>query len=199
MNDRTKIFSAISDAIKEIPKVPYPEYDSPSIDLVDQEQDKEVRFKNNLERSSAKFFTSIDDVVALLKAESQKEGVLDKASDIEFLRDSLKDFILNDTVSKETADQNTFAFSRVDAGIAESGSLIISDKYTSSRLTTIAPLIHIAVLDRASIFTTVEEAIADFGDTNYITFITGPSKTADVEGILIEGVHGPAIQGCLLV
>ena len=32
-----------------------------------------------------------------------------------------------------------------------------------------------------------------------IIWVTGPSKTADVEGILIEGVHGPGIQIALLV
>jgi L-lactate dehydrogenase complex protein LldG len=35
-------------------------------------------------------------------------------------------------------------------------------------------------------------------DPNVI-WVTGPSKTADVEGILIEGVHGPGEQAVLLV
>jgi L-lactate dehydrogenase complex protein LldG len=36
-------------------------------------------------------------------------------------------------------------------------------------------------------------------DDPNIIWVTGPSKTADVEGILIQGVHGPGVQGCLLV
>jgi hypothetical protein len=36
------------------------------------------------------------------------------------------------------------------------------------------------------------------GDPNVI-WCTGPSKTADVEGILIEGVHGPGVQVALFV
>jgi L-lactate dehydrogenase complex protein LldG len=36
-------------------------------------------------------------------------------------------------------------------------------------------------------------------DDPNIIWVTGPSKTADVEGILIQGVHGPGVQACLLV
>ena len=37
------------------------------------------------------------------------------------------------------------------------------------------------------------------GDSSNIVWATGPSKTADVEGILIEGVHGPGEEIALLV
>ena len=42
-------------------------------------------------------------------------------------------------------------------------------------------------------------AIAALGDDPNVIFCTGPSKTADVEGILIEGVHGPGEQVALIV
>jgi L-lactate utilization protein LutC len=37
------------------------------------------------------------------------------------------------------------------------------------------------------------------GDEPYVLWCTGPSKTADVEGILIQGVHGPGEQVALIV
>ena len=43
------------------------------------------------------------------------------------------------------------------------------------------------------------DAIAALPEDPNGIWVTGPSKTADVEGILIQGVHGPGIQGCLLV
>lgn len=50
-----------------------------------------------------------------------------------------------------------------------------------------------------SLVRTIPDAIAAFGDSPNIIWCTGPSKTADVEGILIEGVHGPGEQIALLV
>lgn len=43
-----------------------------------------------------------------------------------------------------------------------------------------------------------DDAIAALGDDPNVIFCTGPSKTADVEGILIEGVHGPGEQVALI-
>jgi len=43
------------------------------------------------------------------------------------------------------------------------------------------------------------EAVAGLGNDNNVIWVTGPSKTADVEGILIEGVHGPGVQIALVV
>jgi len=45
----------------------------------------------------------------------------------------------------------------------------------------------------------VAQAVAMLGDDPNTIWVTGPSKTADVEGILIEGVHGPGRQIALLM
>ncbi|WP_373372294.1 LUD domain-containing protein [Sorangium atrum] len=42
-------------------------------------------------------------------------------------------------------------------------------------------------------------AISALGGDPYVVWCTGPSKTADVEGILIQGVHGPGEPIALIV
>ncbi len=58
---------------------------------------------------------------------------------------------------------------------------------------------HVAVLDKTGIHRTIADALTAMGDTPNIIWVTGPSKTADVEGILIEGVHGPGEQIVLVL
>jgi len=41
--------------------------------------------------------------------------------------------------------------------------------------------------------------VTSLGTDPNVIWVTGPSKTADVEGILIEGVHGPGEQIAWLV
>jgi L-lactate dehydrogenase complex protein LldG len=55
------------------------------------------------------------------------------------------------------------------------------------------------VVSRANIFADVTQAVAALGEDRNVVWCTGPSKTADVEGILIEGVHGPGEQLALIV
>ena len=85
----------------------------------------------------------------------------------------------------------------VDADVEQN--ILLTGVDTSSRLGALAPWIHIAVLERAKIVPTIPDAIALFGVERSALFVTGPSKTADVEGILIKGVHGPGVQVCCLV
>ncbi len=91
-------------------------------------------------------------------------------------------------------DEYEFGITRAAGAIAETGTVILRDAQTSSRLGALAPWTHVAVFPRAKLYATVAEAAAALGHDPHITWVTGPSKTADVEGILIEGVHGPGRQ-----
>ena len=72
-------------------------------------------------------------------------------------------------------------------------------EHTSRRLAALSPWVHVAVLERSTIHRTIGDALAALGDSPHIIWVTGPSKTADVEGILIEGVHGPGEQIALVL
>ncbi len=109
------------------------------------------------------------------------------------------DYTLEPVLERARIEDYAFAITRATAAIAETGSLVITERDTSARLAALAPWVHIAVLQRSAIVPDMPSAIAQFGDDRATLFITGPSKTADVEGILIKGVHGPGVQVCCLV
>lgn len=103
------------------------------------------------------------------------------------------------TQEVEQCKERLFA---IDAGItstrgavADVGALILWPDSNEPRLLSLAPAVHIAVLEAASIHDSLADAMArerwqDGMPTNAL-LISGPSKTADIELVLTFGVHGP--------
>ena len=93
-------------------------------------------------------------------------------------------------------------FETIDAGVtsvrgavADTGALVLWPDAHEPRLMSLAPPVHVAVLDADRIFNSLGEMMAaekwaDGMPTNAL-MISGPSKTADIEFTLVFGVHGP--------
>lgn len=89
----------------------------------------------------------------------------------------------------------------VDLAIAETGSLVLLSGAGRPRSTSLLPACHVAVFDRSVLVESLTQAgvflEAWNGDGQpgwrggAINFITGPSRTADIELTLTRGVHGP--------
>jgi L-lactate dehydrogenase complex protein LldG len=109
------------------------------------------------------------------------------------------DFIVETIYDRKRVDDYAFGITRAVGAIAETGTIVLNDATTSRRLGALTPWVHIAVIERAKIFSDLPEAVAGLGPDTNVIWVTGPSKTADVEGILIEGVHGPGVQIALVV
>jgi L-lactate utilization protein LutC len=81
------------------------------------------------------------------------------------------------------------------AGIAETGTLVLDSSVERNRLVSLVPPVHIAILNASRIYQTLGETLAELQSgpeiSPAITFITGPSRTADIELTLAIGVHGP--------
>ncbi len=93
----------------------------------------------------------------------------------------------------------------VDFGIAETGTCVLNSNSESVRLATMLCEYHVAVLRKSTIFATsyeAEQALATLMHNNaphFTAFISGPSRTADIERVLALGVHGPLELHLLLV
>ena len=77
-----------------------------------------------------------------------------------------------------------------DMAVAETGSVLISAGNGRRRLASLAPPIHAVLVKSGSIVASLDECILNLPEPNSV-LITGPSKTADIEGVMVMGAHGP--------
>jgi L-lactate dehydrogenase complex protein LldG len=105
-------------------------------------------------------------------------------------RDRLRKHIVDSYVGVTSAD---FC-------MAETASLVMRTRPGQARSVSLVPSIHIAVIHLDQIIADLKELYAliqwdaknsQEGLTNCMTFISGPSKTADVEATMVHGAHGP--------
>lgn len=89
--------------------------------------------------------------------------------------------------------------------IADTGSLVLESTPEDVRLASTLPTHHYVLLDRSKIVTDGLAAVEPLrrmhqqSPRNYIAYITGPSRTADIERVLTIGVHGPKQLTILLL
>jgi L-lactate utilization protein LutC len=82
-----------------------------------------------------------------------------------------------------------------DYVLGDTGSLVMLASPREARLVSLLPPAHIAVVPKERILTGLDELFALLPEpasvTSSMVLITGPSRTADIEQILVRGVHGP--------
>jgi L-lactate dehydrogenase complex protein LldG len=199
--DREEILKRVGDALAALPeRTPYPEYDTDlAVTYTKQMDDPWERFKSMLSAVNGRAFESVTDLGRWLLESGYIHGCCDPDL-IDQLGSAFPEGLTMETEFDRTRiDDYAFGITRARAAIAESGTLVIDDATTWQRLAALAPWVHIAVLRRSDLWCDIPTAVENLGDDPNVIWITGPSKTADVEGILIEGVHGPGEQVCLLV
>jgi L-lactate dehydrogenase complex protein LldG len=93
------------------------------------------------------------------------------------------------------AESADIGISCVEFAIAESGSVCMDGYSFENRLVSMLPPLHIVFMNTNNVALGVTEAfeiISKVYTHGYVSFITGPSRTADIERVLTIGVHGPS-------
>lgn len=100
---------------------------------------------------------------------------------------------LSSEVSRERAAQARLGISEAQWAVADTGSLVLDQTAAAQRLVSSLPTIHLALLPTANIVADKTQVFQRMNPatSRYIAFITGPSRTADIERVLTIGVHGP--------
>ncbi len=82
-----------------------------------------------------------------------------------------------------------------DFALADTGTLVMISSREEARMISLLPPVHVAVVPLERILTGLDELLTRLPQpaeqTSSMVLITGPSRTADIEQILVRGVHGP--------
>ena len=195
--DKETFINKIKQAEKSLVNVAFPTYtrDDTTSTTATAGLPKEA-FARNFSTNHGNVFESETALIQFLKDKGCKRGVADT-----ILADTLgleNHFELVREFDRDNPETYDFGISKASMAVGENGAIVLKDKDTADRMATIAPWIHIAVLNEADIVPTITDALEKTIDCPYAIWITGPSKTTDVEGVLVEGVHGPGIQICFI-
>jgi L-lactate dehydrogenase complex protein LldG len=96
----------------------------------------------------------------------------------------------------------------VEFALAETGSLVVTSLTEGAQLASLAPPVHVALYQRSQLVASLDEVLERLPVASHpdlalpgrsVVFITGTSRTADIEQILIRGVHGPGEVHAILV
>ncbi|MFV9673142.1 MAG: LutC/YkgG family protein [Acidimicrobiia bacterium] len=96
-----------------------------------------------------------------------------------------------------------YGLTGAEAAFAESGSIVVRSGPGRPRMASLVPLVHIALLPADRIFRSqmhwLTQPESDLAGATNVVYITGPSRTADIEQKITLGVHGPRELHVILI
>lgn len=124
----------------------------------------------------------------------QKLNVVGNENNFKVINSGLRDYLSGFDI----------AFSIADMGIAETGTVVCKSSNEDFRISTMVCEIHMVVLPKSKISTSSFDIEAELtkwmlDGPCYTAFISGPSRTADIERVLSIGVHGPLEMHIMLL
>lgn len=139
------------------------------------------QFKNALEALAGH--------VVIVKTREDVEVAIDKAlNGRTFIR-------AGGAFSREAIATTDAGITAADYALADTGSLVIFTESNESRLLSLLPPCHIAVIESSRIVASLDDVFRlrplPGAESSAMVVITGPSRTADIEMRLVRGVHGP--------
>jgi L-lactate dehydrogenase complex protein LldG len=92
---------------------------------------------------------------------------------------------------KHALAQCDLGVTEADFLLAETGTLALRSSADKPRAVSLLPRIHLAIVRPELLRPDLHSVFAEAKDSPYLLFVTGPSRTADIELTVTLGVHGP--------
>jgi L-lactate dehydrogenase complex protein LldG len=220
MSERDRIFGRIREALSVPAPAPGSHGESPCqparlastadqrrvLPAVEESFDQRVALfaRNSAElRSDFKLVSDLTELAAELRQLREAEGWTRVASHRSALTDAacaalgLPVLLTDSGFDKNDLEPCAAGITACDALIAQTGSVLVTSRSAGGRALSVLPPHHVVLARRDQLVADLPEAFVRLKSTygsNYpsmISFITGPSRTGDIERILVLGAHGP--------
>jgi L-lactate dehydrogenase complex protein LldG len=99
--------------------------------------------------------------------------------------------LVSPNASKHDMALCDLGITEADYLLAETGTLVLKSSVQQPRAVSLLPRIHLAIVRPEMLRADMHQVFAEAKSQNYLVFITGPSRTADIELTTTLGVHGP--------
>ena len=188
-NAKENILKKINEALVQQVPLPFPQQTAPLFNKPEDELD--ILFAQEFTKLQGKF------CYCQSEAEMQQQiQSLIAAKDWTkiFCSDSRWSDIFSNTISLATCD---VSITGCEYLVARTGSIVMSAAEQSGRTVSVYAPVHICIAYTQQLVFEIKDALLllknkyENNIPSFITFATGPSRTADIEKTLVTGVHGP--------
>lgn len=211
MTAREEILQRVRGALGRDPNAPIPEPPAVRLRIPEGSDDSRIAsFTERLEALAARVVHAGTPEGARDFVESLISGKTAIASEASFLGrcgitslPGVRSGISDREQVRELSAAADVGITSADYALADTGTLVMLSTPREARLISLLPPAHIAVLPVDRLLTGLDELFSLLPDpaahTSSMVLITGPSRTADIEQILVRGVHGPGQLTVVLV
>jgi L-lactate dehydrogenase complex protein LldG len=171
-----------------------------------------ARFRAEVERLNVVFQhvadaeSALDALLSILRAERASSALLWQALPLQGVPEALESVGVQPILPQAQGAERHAVYralndvpigiSGAEAAFATTGTLVLASDAGQGRLPSLLPPTHIALLPQQRLFPRPEDWLLAHGAQTLqrarsVTFVTGPSRTGDIEMQIILGVHGP--------
>lgn len=156
-----------------------------------------IKFDNSYEKFS-EMIESVGGKALFIKKEELEQTILDLYPNEKNIASNIQEFTKGNFSANEQDDPHLLkdidlAIVKGEFAVAENGAVWVNNQNNEHRSLYFIAQNIVIVVKKEDIVNNMHEAYEQisFKDTSYGTFISGPSKTADIEQSLVIGAHGP--------
>ena len=99
--------------------------------------------------------------------------------------------VISPNADKHEMAQCDLGITEADYLLPETGTLVLKSSAERPRAVSLLPRVHLAIVRPDMLRGDLHQVFEEAKDQHYLVFITGPSRTADIELTVTLGVHGP--------